>query len=439
MAAAMSQQIAPWLLSGLPLLGALLTLGLWSRPTQMKNLAVAIAVMSFAAIIVLTSLLPIEPQNILLLYLLPLAACASILGQPVEARHRSAWVITLLLLGLGLAVLTHQGMMGSFFMLAIFGLLISLLYRHASVLWPISWRGIALFFLGAIAAAVSAMANPPLASIGSLLASAILLPLVPLHEGYLTALTRLPGNLPSFIVVLLPALGLHGLATSLPTAPNAVARTIMIFALIGALYGAVKALAQSRISLLLAYGSLSFFSILWWFAAATQIITPDASVFVSAVSLGASGLLIAWQAIRTRYGDDVDPTAISGLVSTMPRYAVLLSLIALAAMGLPPFGVYTGFMGLALASPLASSVALFGLLAAWLMASWYILEAVQNLLFGRQRAELRSTDLLRFEAAALLIVVLTVLALGVVPAQWFIHQQFFSSTGAFMGWFAWPQ
>jgi NADH-quinone oxidoreductase subunit M len=430
----MIQPLLPWMLSGLPLLGALLTRGLWSKPAQMKRLAVAVAVMSFAAIIVLTSLLPIEPQHILLLYLLPLAACASILGQPIAPRYRSAWVMTLLFLGLGLAVLIQPGRVGALFMLAIFGLLTSLLYRHSSVLRPTSWRGISLFFLGAIAAAVSALANPTLASIGLLIASAILLPLVPFHEGYVAALTRLPGNLPSFIVVLLPALGLHDLITVRPTLPSTAATTLMILALIGALYGAVKALVQSRIALLLAYGSLSFFSILWWFVAATQVITLHASVFVSAVSLGASGLLIAWQAIRTRYGDDIDPTAISGLVSTMPRYAVLLSLLALAAMGLPPFGVYTGFMGLALASPLASSVALFGLLAAWLAASWYLLEAIQNVLFGRQRAALRSAiDLLHFEAAALLIVVLAVLALGVVPAQWFVPQQFLSSTRAFMG------
>ena len=64
--------------------------------------------------------------------------------------------------------------------------------------------------------------------------------------------------------------------------------------------------------------------------------------------------LVAWQVIRTRYGDDVDPQAISGLASTMPRYAVLFSLLALAAMGLPPFGVFAGFMGLLLTSPLTS-------------------------------------------------------------------------------------
>jgi NADH-quinone oxidoreductase subunit M len=141
--------------------------------------------------------------------------------------------------------------------------------------------------------------------------------------------------------------------------------------------------------------------------------------------------------IRTRYGDDVDPSAISGLVSTMPRYAFLLSLIGLAVMGLPPFGVFAGFIGLALTSPIASSAALFAILIAWLTSSWYILDAVQSVLFGRQRSDLRYTDLVQSEFAALLIVVLLVLALGIVPASLWAPHTMLSSQGAVIGSFVW--
>ena len=146
------------------------------------------------------------------------------------------------------------------------------------------------------------------------------------------------------MVLLLPVVGLHGLAAVVPTVPEVVTWTVSFLALAGSLYGAIKALAQSRARLLLAYGSLSFFSMIWWFAAATRTATPRAALLVGAVGLATSGLLLTWQVIRTRYGDDVDPQAISGLAFTMPRYAILLSLLALAAMGLPPFGVFAGFM-----------------------------------------------------------------------------------------------
>jgi NADH-quinone oxidoreductase subunit M len=242
---------------------------------------------------------------------------------------------------------------------------------------------------------------------------------VPFHDAHLTALTRLPGNLPAFIVVLLPIAGLHGLSTVLPTVPDVVAWTVSCFALLGAFYGAVKALAQSRVRLLLAYGSLSFFSMLWWFVAATRTVTPRAALMVGTVGLATSGLLIAWQVVRTRYGDDIDPQAISGLASGMPQYAVLLSLLALAAMGLPPFGVFAGFMGLLLSSPFPSTVGLFITLLAWLAASWYIMQMVQRLLFGAQRADLRYTDVLKTELASLLMAVLVLLALGLAPATLF--------------------
>lgn len=133
--------------------------------------------------------------------------------------------------------------------------------------------------------------------------------------------------------------------------------------------------------------------------------------------------MIGWQVVRTRYGDDVDPQAISGLASGMPHYAVLLSLIALAAMGLPPFGVFAGFMGLLLNSPLPSLAGLFVTLLAWLAASWYIMQLVQRLLFGVQRPELRYTDLLHAELASLLIIVLVLLALGLAPSTLFASDQ----------------
>jgi NADH-quinone oxidoreductase subunit M len=216
-----------------------------------------------------------------------------------------------------------------------------------------------------------------------------------------------------------------------------VATAIKFLSVISALYGAFKALAQSRPRSLLAFGSLSFFSIMWWFGASSQTAVSSASIFVCAVALSTSGLLIAWQAVRTRYGDDVDPTAISGLASTMPRYAVLISLIGLAAMGLPPFGVYAGFMGLALTSPSVSLISLFAILLAWLMASWYILEVIQNLLFGRPRTDLRYRDAVSFEFAALLIVIVSILALGFVPANVPASSEHLILTGSVTGWLAW--
>ncbi|MEK7305513.1 MAG: proton-conducting transporter membrane subunit [Nitrospirota bacterium] len=422
--------LIPWLLAGIPLLGAALSPAFWAHPHRLMAWSVGACAVSLASVAGFAGYLAAPPEGLLLLVLLPLTAGVSLLGQPHHRDHRASWVLTLVFLSLGLGALTSQPVVGTLFLMAIHGFVIVLLYRHHTPLWPISWWGLGAYTLGALCLLLTLVAAPPLSSMAALLACTILLPVVPFHDGHLTALTRLPGNLPSFMVLLFPALGLHSLAPLAATLPDPVVWMMSFLALAGTIYGAIKALAQSRVRLLLAYSSLSFFSMLWWCVVTTRSATPRAALFVGAVGLVMCGLLLAWQIIRTRYGDDVDPQAISGLASTMPQYAVLLSLLALAAMGLPPFGVFAGFMGLLLSSTAAFSAGIIVLVCAWLAASWYILDLVQRLLFGTRRADLRYADLLQTELAALVIVVLTLLALGVAPISLFGPDRTTAATGA---------
>jgi NADH-quinone oxidoreductase subunit M len=420
----------PLLLAAVPIMGAMLGLVVWSQPDKLKIWSVIVTVLSLLAVIGISGQLTETIEGPLFLYLLPLAAGISLLGGPVHQQHRLACVLTLLFLGLGLGILTSQQVAGQIVLAILLGLITFLLYWHHNPFWPRSWWGIGAYGVGALCAGLAAVTGPPVSAQASLLACAILLPLVPFHHGYVSALTRLPGSLPSFIVLLLPAIGFHSLVAVIPMVPEIAVSMMTILALVGALYGSIKALAQSRVRLLLAYGSLSFFSILWWFVAVSRTIMPQAVVFLASVALVTSGLLLTWQVVRTRYGDDVDPQAISGLFRRMPQFAVLFSLLALAAMGLPPFGVFAGFMGMLLTASLTSSAALLVMMVAWLAASWYILDMVQRLLFGRERSDLRYEDLRRSELASLLIVVLIVIALGVAPASLFGIKQQPPSVGA---------
>jgi len=433
----MDGAVASWLLAGIPLLGAAFSFVVWSRPDYLRNWSVVLSILSLAAAVGMSGSLATSPENLLLVYLLPIAACASLLGQPVHKNLRLSWIMTLLLLGLGFVILTSQDVVGQVCLLVLLGCLIALLYRHHTQLWPISWFGIGAYALAVGCVTISLVAAPPLSSVALLVACTILLPLVPFHGGHITVLTRLPGSLPSFIVLLLPAIGIHGLASTISTVPDVASSTMTVLALVGALYGSIKALAQSRVRLLLAYGSLSFFSIFWWFVAISHTITPQAVVFLASLSLVTSGLLMSWQVVRTRYGDDVDPQAISGLVRKMPHFTVLFSLLALAAMGLPPFGVFTGFIGMLLTTALTSSVSLLVIMIVWLAASWYILDMVQRLLFGRERSDLRYEDLRRSELASLLVVLLIVIALGIAPSSLFGTTQQPSKAEAVKGSVSW--
>lgn len=413
----MTEAVIPWLVAGAPFVGALVCLANWSDPYRVKRTTIIWSVISLALNAGSAELLSPPSDGLLPLYLLPLGAAASALGQPIHETHRLSWVMTLVFLGLGMGVLTAGNSVGLLCLIPLMMTIMFLLYRHHTTLWPISWWGIGSFAVGVGGAGLSLMTVPPLSSVGSLATCAVLLPLMPFHAGYLTALTRLPGSLPSFIVLLLPVLGLHRLATAMPTMPNEFVAAVSVMALASALYGAIKALAQSRVRLLVGYGSVSFCSILWWFVVGAHGATARAAVLAGAVGLATGGLLVAWQVIRTRYGDDVDPQAIRGLAAAMPKYAVLLSLLGLAAMGIPPFGVFAGFMGLLMTAPPFSTIGLFIALAAWLAASWYIMQMVQQLLFGARRSDLRYADVRQPEFASLLIVVLTLLAIGLAPTS----------------------
>ncbi|MDK2742202.1 MAG: hypothetical protein H8K03_10515 [Nitrospira sp.] len=426
----MTDVFIPWLCAGIPFAGALVCLACWSDPYRVKMCAIISSVISLASITGVANLLPTPPDGLLPLYLLPIAAIVSALGQPVHEHHRLSWTMTLVFLGLGMAVLTGGNSVGPLCLISLMLIIMFLLYRHHTTLWPISWWGIGSFGVGVAGTAFSLAAGPPISSVASLATCAVLLPLMPFHDGYLTALTRLPGSLPPFIVLLLPVLGLHGLEAAMPTMPNEFVAVVSLLALASALYGAIKALAQSRVRLLVGYGSVSFFSILWWFVAGAHTATPRAAVLAGAVGLATGGLLVAWQVIRTRYGDDVDPQSISGLAAAMPKYAVLFSLLGLAAMGIPPFGVFAGFMGLLLTAPPSSTIGLFIALTAWLAASWYIMQMVQQLLFGTRRPDLRYADLRQPEFTSLLIVVLVLLALGLAPTNWYASNQIPNKTAA---------
>jgi len=405
-------------LVAIPLMGGALGFLVWSKPRRLKAWSLCVAAASLLVLVGLSGRMTVPAEGMALLYLLPVAAGVALLGQPSHRDNRPAWLMTLVLLGLGLGIMVSGDGVGLILLMLLFSLVGALLYRYRSISGSVPWWGIGTYGLGMVCAIVALLAVPPVSSMAFLVSCAILLPLAPFHGGYVAAFRGLPGNLPAFLALLLPGLGFHGLFALIPDLSESALRTVAILAVAGMLYGSLKALTQSRVRLVLAYAGLSFFSILWWYLAATRAVPPQAVVYLGSVGLAISGLLLAWHAIHARYGD-VDRRAISGLVSHMPRFAVLISLLALAAMGLPPFGLFSGFMGLLLAPSLTFSGVLLVVLVTWLTASWYILDMVQGLLFGPQRSDLRYADLRWMEFASLLICVLLLIALGFAPSCYF--------------------
>lgn len=410
----MAEGLSLWLPAAVSVAGAVAGFAVWSRPAALKVLALVVSLASLALLVASSG----AAAGVSLPMLLPIAACLSLLGQPTHEDNRAAWILTLLLLGLGLSMLTAQDGMGLILSALLLIVLVALLYRYRALSVSHLWQGIGIYACGVVCLVLGLVAAAPVSTVAVLAVCAMLLPLAPVHAGYVAALAGLPGNLPAFLACLLPVLGFHGLLAVFPHLPDSARDVLPGLGLVGAVYGALKALAQPRVRALLAYANLSFFSMLWWYVATMRTAPPQAVLYLAAVGLATNGLLQAWYAIRVRYGD-MDLRAIRGLAQPMPRFAVLFALLALAALGLPPFGVFAGFMGLLLTPGLPLSGALAVIVLVWLTASWYYLGLLQRLLFGRHRPDLRYEDLGRTEFAALLALMLILLALGLAPARVF--------------------
>lgn len=407
-----------WLLMAVPLLGSALCLLVWSSLHWMKTYALMTTMATLLVAMGLPWIINESFADLPSLCLLPVTAFLSLLGQPRHSSNRLAWIATLGLLGLGLGIMTSQEPARSVLLVSLLGLLCALLSRSLSDALPEIWVGLASYGLGMASTLLTLVLPAPASTVAALVTSATLLPLLPLHGGFIVALTKLPGNLPAFAVVLLPMIGFHSLLRLLPTVSSTMLQTLAILALVGACYGTLRAWNQSRPLARLAYAGLAFFCLLWWYVADTGTAPVHAMVYLSAVGLATSGLLLALYAIRARYGD-IDVRALGGMAYSMPRFSTLLALLALAALGMPPFGVYAGLVGMVLSPEFAPSASFFLIMLVWLFASWYFMELVQRLVFGRQRANHRYEDLHGTEFSSLVIVLILLLALGTVPSHFF--------------------
>lgn len=358
---------------------------------------------------------PLRGMTGLLAAILCASAFAALCGQPSKDGLEGTWKGTVLWLALGMGYLTSGPPASGIFLL---GLLATLgwwlLHGGNPVAFDVRW-GVATVCLGALGCLGALVLDGRVSSAASLVAFAVFLPLVPFHSAYAAALTSLNGSLPAFAAVLFPIVGFHGVLSTVPTIAARVEAMASWLALAGIVVCALKALAKRRAESVIAYGSVVSFGILWWCLASGRAQVGPALAHAAGVALAASGLLLAFGVVRARFGE-IGLGSLGGLAEPMPRFAVLLSLLSLAAMGLPPFAVYSGLVGMMLSPGFTWSVAAVVLIFGWLAATWYVFDMTQGVLFRRPPPSARFQDLDRAEFASLFIVVALLLLLGVMPS-----------------------
>jgi NADH-quinone oxidoreductase subunit M len=257
--------------------------------------------------------------------------------------------------------------------------------------------------------------------LGFFIAFAVKLPAFPFHTWLPDAHTEAPTAGSVLLAGILLKTGAYGLLRFVvplfPEAAHRFAPVAMVLAVIGILYGAVLAFAQSDMKRLVAYSSVShmgfvLLGIFAWNTLALQGVV--AQMLAHGISTGALFILVGalQERIHTR-----DMRAMGGLWAAMPRLAAFAMFFAIASLGLPGLGNFIGeFLillgGYRVSIPFAV-IATTGVVA----AAIYALILVQRAFHGStsRDAAAVAADLSPRHVAVMAVLILGIAGLGVYP------------------------
>ena len=316
------------------------------------------------------------------------------------------------------------------------------------VLWNASHTGTVTFDIDALTAGMAAHPLPMDAQGGWLqmivfvalfVGFAIKVPIVPFHTWLPLAHVEAPTGGSVDLAGVLLKLGIYGfLRFSLPMLPDATAVAApWIFGLgvAGILYGGLVALVQTDLKRLIAYSSVSHmgYCVMGLFAL-EPVAVEGATLQLVNHGLSSAGLFALVGMIYERFHTR-SISSLGGIAAKAPWLAALFMLFTFSSIGLPGLNGFVGeFMILAGSFQRAWS----GVAPAWqtayltmavlavagvVVGAWYMLWAVERVLFGPSREPPHShaaggetPDLHWHELAALLPLAVFVLWIGLVPA-----------------------
>ncbi len=349
--------------------------------------------------------------------LLIAAAVLALLGLPLRREGALPIAVTLLLLGLSLGTVVGTGTDSTVFLALLLSVVGLTLARSGTRSNPLVWGSVGTCGVGVLCLVASLWTSPSVSAVLQVAAFATALPLFPLHGLFVGAVAHLPGSVAAYLAMALPILGLHGMVSLDASLPTALGTSVFFLAVIGAVYGGLKAITRSHMGEQMAYVGVTLLAISWWHLAMAQGPSQTAW-YVSGVAGAMLGLRLAENFLLTRFGH-LDLEKVRGLARPMPRFATLVGLLILVTMGLPLFGVYSGFMALVLDSSATGVRGIAFVLGIWLLVSWLLVRPLHQLLFGQPRPDLLYRDLNWPEVLPLVLVLLLLGIGGMIPTDLF--------------------
>ena len=255
--------------------------------------------------------------------------------------------------------------------------------------------------------------------LGFLAAFLVKLPVVPLHNWLPDAHTEAPTAGSLILAALLLKTGAYGLLRFIvplfPSQAVTFAPVGMLLGVIGILYGAKLAFAQTDLKRLVAYTSVSHmgFVILGVFSF-NEIAYQGVVIQMIAhgISTGALFILVGqlYERIHTR-----DINKMGGLWEKVPVMGAIGLIFSMASLGLPGLGNFIAelliLIGAFKANVLMSCLASLGLIAATI----YSLRIVQKVFLGKKDTDWKMNDLTLREKVVSAALVIAIVWLGLFP------------------------
>jgi NADH-quinone oxidoreductase subunit M len=253
------------------------------------------------------------------------------------------------------------------------------------------------------------------------LSFAIKIPLFPFHTWLPDAHVEAPTAGSVILAGVLLKMGAYGfLRFAVPFFPDA-ARVftplILALSVIGIVYGALMAMAQSDIKKLVAYSSVSHlgFVMLGIFSGTLAGAQGGLLQMVNhGLSTGALFLLVGilYERTHRRGVDDF-----GGMARVMPVYATIFMIVTLSSIGLPGLNGFVGEFLVLFGSfpnhPIATAIASLGVV----LGAVYMLKLYRDIFFGpiTMAGREKVADIGKVELVCLLPIVALIILLGILP------------------------
>ncbi len=245
------------------------------------------------------------------------------------------------------------------------------------------------------------------------------LPAPPFHTWLPDTYTEAPTGATIILAGILAKTGAYGLLRfTIPMFPEAMHEFMPIamgLGVVGILYAAVLACAQTDIKRLVAYSSISHmgFILLGTFAG-TELALQGVVMQMVAHGLSTGGLFLLGGALEERY-QTREMSHMGGLWAVTPRLATMALFFACASLGLPGMANFIGefliLFGAYATQPIMIILASLGMV----MAAIYSLGMIQRTFFGRQQDTRSVQDLSNVAFGTILCIAVLQLWLGLYP------------------------